>query len=44
MATGNAVVPVLNLFVSQGELCRSLLRHAALRAAIAIVYRFYGER
>jgi hypothetical protein len=44
MAAGNGAVPVLNPFVSQGELRTPLLRHAALRAAITIVYRLYGER
>jgi hypothetical protein len=44
MAAGNGAVPVLNPFVSQGELRRPLLRHAALRAVITIVYRLYGER
>ena len=41
MATGNGAVRVFNPFVSQGELRRPLLRHAALRAVIAIVYRLY---
>jgi hypothetical protein len=44
IATGNCAVPVLNPFVSQGELRRPLLRHAALQVAITIVYRLYGER
>lgn len=42
MPTGNGAVPVLN--PSQRELRGPLQRHTALRAAIAIVYRLYGDR
>ena len=41
---GNGAMPVLNPFVSQGELRRPLSVALRDEAAITIVYRLYGER